>query len=71
MVSDGKFSTDLAVPAPDGATLCRAARLLLAIRQHQLDRGAVPKTLDELVPAYLPAVPLDPCNGRPFHYRAG
>jgi hypothetical protein len=47
----------------------RAARLLLAIRRHQLDRGSVPPSLEALVPDYLPAVLLDPCDGKPFRYR--
>ena len=38
----------------------RMAAIALAIRLYQLEHGRRPKTLDELVPAYLDAVPLDP-----------
>jgi hypothetical protein len=46
-------------------------RTLLAIEQHRLDRGVLPGTLDELVPAYLDAVPGDPfaSAGRALTYR--
>jgi hypothetical protein len=43
-----------------GLTERRAAAVLLAIRLYQVDHGAAPANLDLLVPAYLPAVPLDP-----------
>ena len=47
--------------------LRRMAALALAIRLYQLDHGARPAQLEELVPAYLPAVPRDPFdpNGGP------
>jgi hypothetical protein len=39
----------------------RLAGVALAIRLYQLDHaGQRPTTLDALVPAYLPAIPLDP-----------
>ena len=39
----------------------RLAATALAVRRYALDHaGKLPPTLDELVPAYLPAVPLDP-----------
>jgi hypothetical protein len=41
----------------------------LAVRLHQKQHGKLPATLDELVPALLPAVPLDPYTGRPLVYR--
>lgn len=47
----------------------RAALVMLAVRQHELDRGGPPAKLAELTPQYLPAVPIDPCDGRPFRYR--
>lgn len=37
-----------------------AARLLLALRIHELEHGAPPATLDELVPTILPSLPQDP-----------
>jgi type II secretory pathway pseudopilin PulG len=38
----------------------RAAAMLLAIRLYEADHGAAPANLYLLVPAYLPAVPVDP-----------
>jgi hypothetical protein len=38
------------------------AATALAIRLHELDHGHRPVTLDELVPDYLPAVPVDPMS---------
>ncbi len=49
----------------------RAAATLLAIRLYQLDHAdRVPEKLSDLVPAYLPAVPIDPfaADGRPMGY---
>ena len=47
----------------------RASLLLLALRLHRAEKGALPATLGALVPGYLPAVPLDPYDERPFRYR--
>jgi hypothetical protein len=45
----------------DRAASLRATEVVLALRLHQADHdGRLPETLDELVPAYLPAVPRDP-----------
>ena len=46
------------------------AATALAIRLYQLDHGRRPTTLADLVPAYLPAVPLDPfaADGRTVSY---
>ena len=38
----------------------RAAAVLLAIRLYEVDHGTTPMKLDQLVPKYLPAVPIDP-----------
>ncbi|MFO0878309.1 MAG: hypothetical protein U0840_13260 [Gemmataceae bacterium] len=46
-----------------------ASRLKVALRQYQVDQGQLPRTLNELVPKYLPAVPLDPGDQQPFRYR--
>ncbi len=40
----------------------RAAAVLLALRLYELDHGTPPQNLDQLVPDYLPAVPLDPLS---------
>ncbi len=47
----------------------RAAILSLALRLHRQATGSYPVALDELVPARLPAVPIDPYSTRPFGYR--
>lgn len=41
----------------------------LAIRLFQNEHGHPPPTLNDLVPAYLPAVPLDPYSNQPLQYR--
>lgn len=48
----------------------RLAATAVAIRLYQVDHGRRPATLDELVPEYLPAVPIDPftANGSPIRY---
>jgi general secretion pathway protein G len=45
-------------------------RLAAAVQHYRSDRGAFPRSLSDLVPRYLDAVPLDPW-GRPYAYRAG
>jgi hypothetical protein len=47
----------------------RAARLLVAIRRFELKHGGPPQKLLDLVPEFLPAVPLDPFAFTPFNYR--
>lgn len=47
----------------------RAAIAALAVERFRRDRdGARPNTLQEVVPAYLPAVPQDPFTGQPLKY---
>jgi hypothetical protein len=41
----------------------------IALRRHQLAHGSWPAKLEELVPAYLPAPPLDPMDGKALRYR--
>ena len=41
----------------------------LALRCFRQEHGKVPAKLDELVPAYLKAVPQDPFSGKPLVYR--
>jgi hypothetical protein len=52
-------------------SLCaaRAMQLKLALRWYQADNGKPAENLDELVPKYLPSIPLDPYDGAPFRYR--
>lgn len=44
---------------------------LSGVKRYQLDHGALPESLDSLVPEYLDAVPIDPYNNRPVRYRNG
>jgi len=53
----GRIQTDLA------ATL-----VIVAIKAFKMKTGRLPKTLDELVPEYLAAVPLDDFDGKPLRY---
>lgn len=47
-----------------------AAQLKVALRLYQArNHKKLPPTLDDLVPHYLPAIPLDPFDGKPFRYR--
>ncbi len=41
---------------------------LLALRCHWLDHGTLPERLDDLVPEYLSAMPLDDFDGKPLRY---
>ena len=41
----------------------------LAIDEYRLERGHLPESLAELVPRYLPSIPLDPFSGQPLVYR--
>jgi hypothetical protein len=43
---------------------------LLAVERFRRARGAWPKTLAELTPKLLKAVPLDPYDGKPLRYKA-
>lgn len=47
-----------------------ATRAHLALRAYFVDHGALPQSLDALVPDYLPAVPRDPFGGAPLRYSA-
>ena len=46
----------------------RTARAALAVEQFRQTNGRLPAALDELVPAYLDAVPPDPFDGKPLRY---
>jgi len=45
------------------------ARAATALERFFARHGAYPAKLDELVPEFLPAVPLDPCDGKPLRYQ--
>jgi hypothetical protein len=46
----------------------RATLLLLALKAYHAEHGDLPDTLEELVPKYLAAVPLDDFDGQPLRY---
>ena len=52
----------------DFTSVLGAAELAVALRRYRLDRGAYPDDLTLLVPAYLPAIPLNPFTARPPDY---
>lgn len=47
-----------------------ATRTLLAMKAYKLDKGRLPETLEQLVPQYLDAVPIDDFDGKPLRYNA-
>ena len=46
------------------------ARVAVAMTRYRLDHGAPPTKLDQLVPAYLDTVPIDPYDGNPLRLNA-
>jgi hypothetical protein len=58
-----------AFPPPRILCPARAAVLRVALRLYQAEKGRPAAKLADLVPAYLPAVPEDPFDQRPFRYR--
>lgn len=47
----------------------RQALTAIAVERHRLVHGQLPARLDELVPSFLSAVPLDPMDRQPMRYR--
>ncbi len=45
-----------------------ALSILLAMAEHRLDHADWPTSLDQLVPDYLDAIPVNPLTGDPFEY---
>ncbi|MBI4618362.1 MAG: hypothetical protein HY720_32490 [Planctomycetes bacterium] len=45
------------------------ARLAVAIARYRLSHGSYPEKLEQLVPAFLPELPVDPFTGSPFAWR--
>jgi hypothetical protein len=46
-------------------------RVATAVAWYQAEKGVFPATLEELVPKYLPRVPVCPLTGMPLGYRPG
>jgi hypothetical protein len=47
----------------------RLARTALALERYRLAQGALPDSLDQLVPQYADAIPADPFDGQPIRYK--
>jgi hypothetical protein len=41
----------------------------IALKRYELKHGQLPEKLDQLVPEFLPAVPIDCFSGKPLHYQ--
>jgi hypothetical protein len=52
-----------------GAAREQQALAAIALERFFVKRGAYPAKLEELVPEFLPVVPLDACDGKPLRYR--
>lgn len=63
------FHTQARQSQLNGLCRVRGCLLLAALRLYEAETGAPAPTLDALVPRYLPAVPADPYDGRPYRYR--
>ncbi|WP_294508033.1 hypothetical protein [uncultured Victivallis sp.] len=50
---------------------CRVVRTGLAVELFLRKYGRLPQKLDELVPEFLPAVPVNPLSGNPLRFEAG
>ena len=50
---------------------CRVVRTGLAVELFRRKYGRLPQKLDELVPEFLPAVPVSPFTGKPLQIEAG
>ena len=50
-------------------TTSRLAITVAGLERHRLATGRYPKALGDLVPRWVPAVPLDPMDGQPLRYR--
>ncbi len=46
----------------------RATLIVLALQGWRLEHGTLPRTLDELSPAWFAHIPVDPWTGTPFEY---
>ena len=72
----GKILFGFMIPAMDNQSerRCRmdgdlaATRLVVACNAYIKKEGKLPDDLQALIPVYLPSVPVDPYDGRPFRY---
>ncbi len=72
----GRALVFMLMPGYSGTVKCRedvqvaATRLVLALKAYEIENGALPASLDELVPDCLDAVPPDDFDGEPVRYDA-
>lgn len=74
----GRVIFDMMQPAYDAyferkcrcVLYARSIRLLLALKAYERDKGELPQALDQLVPQYIDAAPIDPYDGEPLRYSA-
>jgi hypothetical protein len=59
----------LAIKAGRGDAKIRDAQAALAVEGYRLANGNLPNQLSDVVPAFLPAVPSDPFDGKPLRYK--
>ena len=57
------------IKADRSLTTSRLAITVAGLERHRLATGGYPKTLGDLVPKWVPTVPLDPMDGQPLRYR--
>ncbi len=74
---DENFAVELLIPYMSGIfdkaarfhALQRLTQVAIALRLYRHENGRYPETLQELVPKYLPSVPVDPFDGKPLRYK--
>ncbi len=57
------------VKAAQCDAMIRDSQTAIAVERYELANGTLPKQLSDLVPAFLPAVPSDPFDGKPLRYK--
>jgi hypothetical protein len=75
----GYILASMMIPALDQAhgkaahrdAILRGMALFLATQAYETEHGAPPERLNQLVPEFLPRVPKDPFDGKPFRYLPG
>ena len=50
-------------------TFARCSAVALALERYRQAKGSWPESLNALTPSYLPAIPVDPFDGKPLRYR--
>ena len=57
------------VSESNGLHWLRITQLQIALALYEVEQGRPAAKLDDLVPRYLPALPIDPYSGQSFNYR--